>query len=106
MEKKVQKSKFRSKLLSTLVMNADMVLPRPDPFPPSYLLRKRKKIIESSGVQGHVQLDQVAQSPVQPDLECSLPGMGHLRLWATCARVSAPSSEEFLPCSKPKSTFF
>ena len=36
--------------------------------------------------QGHLQLDQVAQSPIQPDLEC-LQGWGIL-LWTTCFSAS------------------
>ncbi|KAK4823100.1 hypothetical protein QYF61_025838 [Mycteria americana] len=39
--------------------------------------------------QGHLQLDQVAQSPLQPDL--MFPGMGHLQPpWATCLCSTIP----------------
>jgi len=41
--------------------------------------------------QGHLSVDQVAQSPVQPDPRM-VPGMGHLPpLWETCPGVSRPS---------------
>jgi len=36
--------------------------------------------------QGHLQLDQVAQSPIQPDLEC-FQGWGIYHLWAMCFSV-------------------
>jgi len=42
--------------------------------------------------QGHLQLDQVAQSPVQLSFEC-FQGWGlHYLLWATSSGVSPPSS--------------
>jgi len=42
--------------------------------------------------QGHLQLHQVAESPVQPDLEC-LQGWGIHHLWAACASVSPKELE-------------
>lgn len=47
-------------------------------------------------VQGHLQLDQVVQSPIQSGFE---PGVSHPHLlWATRSSVSPPSpSEEFVP---------
>ena len=54
--------------------------------------------------QGHLQLDQVAQSPVQPDLEC-FQGWGPHCLSGQCVPVfHHPHSKKILPSIQSKPT--
>ena len=56
--------------------------------------------------QGHLQLDQVAQSPVQPGLECSQ-GWGIYHLSGQPVPVfHHPHYKKFLPYIESESTFF
>jgi len=56
--------------------------------------------------QGHLPLDQVAHSPIQPGLEC-FPGGGIHSLTGQPVPVSHhPHSEEFLPIISSKSALF
>ena len=56
--------------------------------------------------QGHLQLDQIAQSPVQPDLECFL-GWGIVHLSGKPVPVfHHPHCKKFLPYIRSKYTLF
>jgi len=49
---------------------------------------KRHLVQSPCNEQGHLSLDQVAQSPIQPGLQTS--NDGALLLWVTCSSVSPP----------------
>jgi len=56
--------------------------------------------------QGHLALDQVAQSPIQPDLEC-FQGWGIYHLSGKpVPEFQHPHCKKFLPCIQCKSTLF
>ena len=56
--------------------------------------------------QGHLQLDQAAQSPIQPDLICFQGGGIHCFSGQPVPVFHHPNSVEFLPCIPSESTLF